>query len=167
MPRSSLIVAYDENKLIGANGKLPWHLTDDLKNFKKITLGKTIIMGRKTYESIGSKPLTGRNNWVLSKTLNNDDAVVCFTTWEAMLQEAKKLNHDWYIIGGESLYQKALSIVDDLYITQIKAQLKGDTYFPDIDLSKWLCKEKLKFNKNNNNDYDFSCYLYSRIMHDK
>lgn len=166
MPRSSLIVAYDENRLIGANGKLPWHLTDDLKNFKKITLNKTVIMGRKTYESIGSKPLTNRTNWVLSKTLN-DNNVICFKTWEDVLQAATKLDHDWCIIGGSSLYQKALSIVDDLYITQVKAKLQGDAYFPDIDLSKWLCKKKLKFNKNNFNDYDFCCYSYSRITYDK
>ena len=166
MPRSSLIVAYDQNKLIGKNGNLPWHLADDLKNFKQITLGKTLLMGRKTYESIGAKPLAKRENWVLSTSLH-DSKVKCFNNWEDMLQAANNLENDWCVIGGASLYAKAISIVDDLYITEVNATLAGDVYFPDINLSNWQCKEKVYFSKNANNDYDFCCYLYSRVNHAK
>ena len=125
-----LIWAQDERGGIGKNGKLPWHITADLKNFKKLTLASTIIMGRKTWESLPVRPLPKRRNIVLSsKTVPN---VECFTSIEKCLEilianGTKKL----FVIGGSSIYNNFIHLADELHITEVDEIIEGiDTYFP-------------------------------------
>jgi dihydrofolate reductase len=137
MPASlSLIWAMDENRLIGRNNALPWHLPADLAYFKKITLGKPIIMGRKTYESIG-RPLPGRRNMVISRSedLKIEGCDVC-TSVEQALQTVEN-EPEAMLIGGASLYQQTLNLAQTLYVTQIHHKFTGDTYFPVVDEGIW------------------------------
>ena len=139
----SLIVAVGKNNEIGKENKLLWHVPEDLKNFKKITSGKKIVMGRKTFESIG-RPLPNRENIVLSKTMKNDDnSVLIFDDFSKLIEkfkDLKDLDEEIIIIGGEKVYKKSLElgIVDKMYISYIDfADEKADAYFPKIDFKNW------------------------------
>lgn len=124
----ALIVAHARNLTIGVDGKLPWHYSEDLKRFKSLTMGHPIVMGRKTYESIG-KPLPGRRNVVISRNHSFPGTEV-FTSLEEAFQTLK--NEELiFIIGGASLYQQSLNFADRLYVTLIDADVEGDTYFPE------------------------------------
>jgi dihydrofolate reductase len=130
-----LIAAKDKNNVIGINNSIPWHLPDDLKRFKKITDGNTVIMGRKTFESIG-KPLPNRFNIVISKTLkqkNFNNIIVCNSLSSAILKSP--INKKIFIIGGEKIYKEAMekNIIDYMYITEILDSFEGDSYFPEIE----------------------------------
>ncbi len=127
----AIIAAHDEHLLIGKDGGIPWHFSDDLKHFKKRTLGHPIIMGRKTYESIGAKPLPGRTNVIISRNHHFDNARV-YNQLEQALRELEKENNDLvFIAGGAGLYQLSLDLADYLNITLIHHTYKGDTYFPE------------------------------------
>ena len=132
----SIIVAKASNDVIGGDNKLLWHISDDLKRFKEITSGHTIIMGRKTFEEIYQKlqkPLPNRINIVISKTKKYDfENCFTFTSLDAALYFCKKTfpQKDIFISGGAALYQKALPIVEKMYITEIALEVPGDTFFP-------------------------------------
>ena len=132
----ALIVAYDRNRLISNNGQMPWYIEGELDRFKELTIGNVVIMGRKTYECI-KKPLAKRFNIVVSRS-NNYEADNCITlrSLDDALEYAK--GKDIYIIGGASLYQEVLDIVDVMYITEIDASFTGDVYFPEFDESKYI-----------------------------
>lgn len=137
MPASlSIISAMDNNRLIGNNNALPWHLPADLAFFKKTTLNKPILMGRKTYESIG-RPLPGRRNIIISRDpAYHQDG--CETV--ASIDEALRLVEDQaeaMLIGGASLYSQTLQRAQTLYITEIHEQFEGDAWFPEIDKTRW------------------------------
>jgi dihydrofolate reductase len=140
--RLSLIVAVAKNGVIGAGNQIPWRLSTDMKRFKSITMGKPVIMGRKTYESIG-KPLRGRHNIVVSRDRNfSPDGVDVVASFEAALAaagEASDLNHseEIMVIGGGEIYRIAIEMADRLYVTFVDAAPKGDTYFPTIDQASW------------------------------
>ncbi len=133
------IVAMDNTSLIGRNGALPWHYPEDLAYFKRVTLNQTVLMGRKTYESIVKqlgKALPNRQNIVLSKTLKNlKDAEVIDRLDEFLASYPK--DSSLFIIGGAKVYETALPYCDRLYITHIHETYEGDTYFPKIDWSQW------------------------------
>ncbi|MDG2500796.1 MAG: dihydrofolate reductase [Porticoccaceae bacterium] len=138
----SLIVAVSRNGVIGLNNQLPWHLPEDLKYFKSVTMGKPIVMGRKTYDSIG-RPLPGRTNIVITRDAH----------WSApgvevaqTLEDALKLGEaacaaagveEIMVIGGEQIYRMTLDSADRLYLTQVDAEVEGDAFFPEIDASIW------------------------------
>ncbi|OUS10577.1 dihydrofolate reductase [Gammaproteobacteria bacterium 54_18_T64] len=142
MARISLIVAVADNGVIGSNNQLPWHISADLKYFKRVTLGKPIIMGRLTYESIG-RPLPGRSNIVMTRD----------SAWRAEgveragdLTEALALANkiadesgleEVMIIGGATIYREALPRADRLYLTRVHTRVEGDAFFPELDLSEW------------------------------
>lgn len=132
----TIIVATDKNNAIGVNGKLPWHFTKDLKHFREITIGGTVVMGRKTWESIG-KPLPGRKNIVISRSLNKLEGVTVLRDVKscvALLSNSENV----FIIGGEQIYSEFLNLVNTLYITEIGIELENaDAYFPKIDLNNW------------------------------
>ena len=132
----SLIVAMDEKNLIGAKQNLPWHLPEDLKLFKQRTLHHTIVMGRKTFESIG-KILPKRSNIILSsnKNLKINNALVLNHINEVL--KHLKPNEENFIIGGARIYQSFLPLADKIYITRIEGHYQGDTYFPQFDLKVW------------------------------
>ena len=136
MPRISLIVAMDEAGLIGRDNDLPWRLSNDLRNFKQITMGKPIIMGRKCYESIG-KPLPGRQNIVITR---NADWTAVGCTVVASLDAAIAAAGDVeevMIIGGAQIYALALPSTERLYLTRVHTRLEGDVRFPQFDLADW------------------------------
>jgi dihydrofolate reductase len=134
--RISLVVAAAENGVIGADNQLPWHLPDDLKRFKALTIGKPILMGRKTHESIG-RPLPGRTNIVISRqqglTLPGCVVVNSLAQAQAAAGEAVELA----IIGGAELYAQALSSAHVIHLTRVHAQLSGDARFPDLSKHEW------------------------------
>ena len=140
----------DKNNLIGQNNALPWHLPADLTYFKQITTGKTILMGRKTFDSIG-KPLPNRRNIVISR---NSSLKIENTEIVHSIAEAIKLTSqekEVFIIGGSLLYQQTLNDVRRLYITQVSGEFLGDAYFPTINQKHWkTIKEVLKTSDKNN-----------------
>ena len=136
MPKLSIIVAMSSNRVIGVNNSLPWHLSEDLKHFKTLTTGHTIIMGRKTYESIG-KPLPNRRNIVISRNLNAfyGGVEVVHSLEDAFSTSSN--DEEVFIIGGSNIYEQSLHLVEHLYITEIKKAFEGDAFFPEIDKSLW------------------------------
>lgn len=133
----SIIVAAAENNVIGGENKLLWHLPADLKFFKETTSGHHILMGRKTYESIG-KPLPNRVNIVLSQDANyvKDGIFVCKSINEAISFAKNNKESELFIIGGGQIYEKSISIADTIYLTKIDEVFSGDTYFPELT-SDW------------------------------
>ena len=125
------------NRVIGVNNTLPWHLSEDLKHFKSLTTGHTIIMGRKTYESIG-RPLPNRRNIVISrnKEASCEGAEVVHSIEDAF--SISRNDNEVFVIGGSNIYEQALSLVDQLYITEIKKSFSGDAYFPEINKQIWI-----------------------------
>jgi len=156
----SLIVAMGENHVIGKNGDLPWHISEDLKWFKKNTIGKPIIMGRKTFETL-NKPLPGRHNIVITSDKNYevDGATVTHSLDEAL--EAAGEVGEIMICGGSSVYKQALPLVEKMYITLIYHDFEGDTFFPEYDDNQW--KEVERIDRNQTHDeYDYSFLIYER-----
>ena len=150
----SLIVAMSANCVIGQDNKMPWHLSADLKRFKAITMNAPILMGRKTFESIG-KPLIGRTNMILSHNPNyKPDGCLVFNSLEPALNAAQNYGEELFVIGGATLYEMALPLANSLYLTDIEAEFEGDTFFPEIDFNDWqeiACErvtndEKVDFN---------------------
>ena len=134
--RLSIVVAMDDNRLIGKDNKLPWHLPADLAYFKKITIGKSILMGRKTYDSIG-RPLPNRRNIVITR---NTNIVIPGCEVVSNIEQALSITKDEpevMVIGGASLCEQLLPDVSRLYITKIEGSFDGDVYFPNYDKSEW------------------------------
>lgn len=141
-PVLSLIVAMAQNRAIGLNNTMPWHLPADLKRFKKLTSSHTVIMGRKTFESLPNGPLPNRRNIIISETLN---PVPSGCEKAESLNDALRLaEHDEeiFIIGGGSIYEQFLPKADKLYLTIIEADFEADTYFPVINFKDWELTEK-------------------------
>lgn len=125
----SIIVAHDPNLVIGKDGSLPWHFPEDLKFFKKTTMGHPILMGRGVFEEIGEKPLPGRENVVLSRSKNYDH-VPTFNSIDAALEYLSDEEHV-FIIGGGEIYRQTINQVDELIVTEVKERYEGDTFFPE------------------------------------
>jgi len=159
----SIIVAYGDNRVIGADNKLLWHLSNDLKNFKKITLGHMIAMGRKTWESIG-RALPGRTNAVISRNrdLKIQNVLVFHSLEEAVDFAEKKHEEELFIIGGEQIYRLALPLADKIYLTRVHGAFKGDAYFPEIDPRQWNVISKISHPADENHAHDFDMMILSR-----
>lgn len=155
----SLIVAFDENRLIGKNNELPWRLPADLKFFKNVTMGHSIIMGRKTFESIG-KVLPGRTSVIVTRQ-NNYLAPGCIVvnSLEEAFEKCKN-EEQVFVIGGAELFKYALPLATDLYITEIHHEFDGDTWFPEIHDDQWqeISEETFKADEKNLWDYTFIHY---------
>jgi dihydrofolate reductase len=137
----SLVVAFARNRAIGLNNKMPWHLPEDLKYFKRVTMGKPVIMGRNTFESIG-RPLPGRPNIVISRNTDyKADGITLVNSLEAALTAAQKLlspgQDEVMVIGGAQIYAQALPQADRLYLTEVDAEPEADAFFPAIARSDW------------------------------
>jgi len=157
----SIIVALGNQNQIGLNGTMPWHLSDDLKNFKRITSGHTIIMGRKTFDSIG-RALPKRLNFVITSKPENVTAfeICTFSSLEKAIEKAKMFDDEIFIIGGASIYKQMLDKADKLIITHVDYNGKADTFFPEIDYAKWKIYHKKSFRKNEKNAYNFDVITY-------
>lgn len=163
--RLSLLVAMARNRVIGRNNKLPWHLSADLKHFKFLTMGQTIVMGRKTYESIG-KPLPGRTNIIITRQAGYEvpGAIVVRSVDEALLkcEETSSVNGESFIIGGEELYRQTLKICQRMYITEIQRDFEGDVFFPEFDSNEWEETQRDKHISENDNSLEYHFVVLNR-----
>lgn len=151
-----IIVAMTQNRVIGKDNKMPWHLPEDLAHFKRTTTGHTVIMGRKTYLSIG-KALPNRKNIVLTRdeSFSAQDAVVYHSLAEAIADEP-----DAFILGGADIFEQALPLVNDLYITHIETEIDGDRQFPSVDWQLWQEEECTKLHSKSG--YELRVCRYKR-----
>ena len=133
----ALIVCFSKNRVIGHNGKLPWHYKEDLEYFKKITMGHTLIMGRKTYQSL-TKKLSGRKIIVVTnqKKFHNENCVGAHSITQA-IELAAKTDEMPFVCGGEQIYRQTLPLVRKMYITEINKEFIGDTSFPEFNEKEW------------------------------
>jgi dihydrofolate reductase len=160
--RISLIVAMAENRVIGRDNQLPWRIPEDLKHFKALTMGKPIIMGRKTYESIG-RPLPGRDNIVITgDTLYRAEGCQVVHSIEEALRSVG-VAEEAMIIGGAALYRQTLQDADRLYLTLVKAQPEGDTWFPKIEPQAWREIRREAHRADESNEYDYAFVVLDRV----
>ena len=153
-----LIAAVDKNLAIGKNGKIPWHIKEDLQFFQKNTLNTAMIMGRSTFDSIG-KPLPNRKNIVMTKSPNNREGVVEVSNTEDAIKQAKKSSNKISIIGGESVYREFMPFANKLLITEIDIVVeKPDTFFPAWKKEDWIENSRIK-SEENGIKYSFVEYL--------
>lgn len=157
----SMMVAKGENNVIGKDNKLIWNIPNDLEYFKQVTTGNTIVMGRKTYESIG-RPLPDRTNVVLTtnKDFQDDRVTIVHSVDEVLHMET---DGDIIIIGGDSIYKQFIDHADTLFVTEIKEYFDGDTYFPEVDKDLWKIINSIKGEKDDKNSYDYYFNIYKRI----
>lgn len=158
----SLIVAIDENNGIGKNNQLPWHLPADLKHFKNLTTGHPIIMGRKTFESIG-KALPNRRNIVISR---QDGYTAEGAEVVGSLQDAFQLcpaEEEIFILGGAQIFEHSLALADILYLTVIHHHFQADTFFPEIDKKMWKEVESITNLPDEKNKYQYTFIKYKRV----
>tara|TARA_B100000405_G_scaffold276772_1_gene218804 strand:+ start:421 stop:927 length:507 start_codon:yes stop_codon:yes gene_type:complete len=164
----SHVVALSNNNVIGVNNSLPWNLKTDLAHFKNYTSNKIIVMGRKTYESIG-RPLPNRINLIVSNTIKEVNGAELFKSTEDAINKAKELcinkNLDEIIIiGGGYLFRDTLSITNKLVLTKVDCDIEGDVFYPDVDLNEWEKLSSEHFTKDSDNDYDFTVITYEKSM---
>lgn len=166
--RVAAIVAVASNGVIGRNNQLPWYLPNDLKYFKAKTMGKPVVMGRKTFESIG-KPLPGRTNIVVTanreysaegvRVVHSLDEAISLAESVAIVDGSQEL----VIIGGAKLYAEALPQIDRLYLTEVKAEVEGDAYFDGVDWAEWSECAREDFAAQGPNPYDYSFVVYNKV----
>ena len=165
----AIVVAMDKNRLIGSNGQLPWHLPNDLANFRRLTIGHhskpgIVIMGRKTFESIG-RPLPGRTNVVITrhpeKLRPYGNKIICTSSLAKALTRWEP-TESFFIIGGGEIYRQAILLADRLYVTEILAEFSGDTYFPEINPNIWEKTEAMPYAIDNKNPYPHIFVTYER-----
>lgn len=163
----SLICAMAENRVIGRNNSLPWHLSEDLKYFKRTTMGHCIIMGRKTWESIG-RPLPGRSSIVVSRDENYQaEGAQVVNSLEAAIRKAESIafldgTEEAFIIGGAGLYAAALPHAQRFHLTRVHAEVAGDTYLMEFDEDEWQEIQRDEFQRDEANPYDYSICLLER-----
>ena len=160
-PRISLIVAMAKNRVIGASGKIPWHLPEDLKRFKSLTAGHHIIMGRKTWESIG-RLLPGRTTVIVTRQRGYrvPGALIAHSLDDAIA--ACRDDAEIFVIGGAELYAQALPRAGRLYLTTVEAEIAGDTSMPELDAGGWREVSSLSFVPDARHRYPFRCAVYER-----
>lgn len=160
----SMIVAHAHDRIIGKDNDMPWHLPADLTYFKKTTLGKPVVMGRKTYQSIG-RPLPGRKNIVISRDENfRAEGVETVTSVEQALALASDVD-EVMVIGGGAIYAHCLPFADKLYVTHIDANIDGDTRFPEYDTAQdWRLVDSERYIADEKNAYDLNFCVYQRSV---
>lgn len=158
-PRITIVAALARNRVIGRGNRMPWHISDDLKRFKALTLGYPVVMGRKTFQSIG-KPLPGRDNFVITRSsaFAAPGCRVLHSLAEALT--AAQGAAEVFVIGGAEIYALALPLADRLQLTEVDAAIEGDAYFPDFDRSIWreVSREPGSTAGPDNLHYDFVTY---------
>lgn len=158
----SIIVAISEDLGIGRNNRLLWHLPGDLKRFKKLTLGKTVIMGKKTWESLPVKPLQGRKNIVITDVYGEtfDNAEAAYSIEDALNKFVK--TEEAFVIGGGSIYRQFMPLADRLYISLVHKTADADVYFPEINPDIWKILDKEEFDSGENSDLPYTYIIYDR-----
>jgi dihydrofolate reductase len=151
----TIIVAFDNNYAIGKDNKLVWKQSNDLKRFKELTLGKTVVMGRKTYDSIG-RPLPNRNNIVLTRSKLEIPGV-------KVINEVSEITEtDYCVIGGSEIYKLFIDKADEILVTLIDCKIEADSWFPKISFNDWYIYEMETFSKDEKNQYDYTFLKYFR-----
>ncbi len=163
MIKISIIVAIAENFAIGKNNQLLWHIPNDLKRFKKITSGHTVIMGKKTYESLPVHPLPNRRNIVISDNLNDryEGCIMAFSINEAI--ELCDKNNENFIIGGGSVYKQFLPYAVKLYLTVVHKNFEADIFFPPVNFNEWKEIERTEKIYDKKNDFSYSFVTYVKM----
>lgn len=157
----SIIVAMDRNRVIGRGDTLPWHISSDLKNFKKITMGNPIIMGRKTHESIG-RPLPGRENIILTRDKNySSEGCTVLHSMDEIFEHCKDVD-EVMITGGSEIYKLSLEKATRLYLTEVHTEIEGDTFFPEFDRNEWKELSREDHSSDEKNEFDYSFVLLER-----
>ncbi|MEO1653721.1 MAG: dihydrofolate reductase [Bacteroidota bacterium] len=161
----SLIVAVSKNGVIGQNGKLPWRLSDDLKLFKQTTLNHYILMGRKTFESIG-RPLPKRENLVISRQPDySAPGIQVFPNLPAAFAQAEAAGEkEVFVIGGGEIYRLALPYSHRIYLTQVDTHIEGDTFFPELDPGIWQEQSRVHYAANDKNQYAFDFVVLEKHL---
>jgi len=159
----SIIVAVSDDRGIGRNNDLLWKIPEDLKRFKRLTTGKTVIMGKKTWESLPIRPLPGRRNIVITDIPGEeiDKAVMAYSIEDAFLK--CEAGEEAFIIGGGSIYRQFMPLADKLYITHVHKNTEADIYFPEIDLKIWKVAEKQDFPETESAP-SYTYTIYERVM---
>lgn len=161
---TTIVVAMGEKNEIGFNNQLLWHLPKDLKHFKDLTSGHPVIMGRKTYESIG-KPLPNRTNIVVSRKKDwFEEGILIVGSIKEAVKFAKKIDEEIFIIGGGNIYEQTMEAADRLEVTLVKADLEADVYFPKIDPKIWKKTAETGHEKDDRNQYDFCFQTYEKVV---
>lgn len=158
----SIIVAIAKNGTIGDKNSLLWHIKEDMRFFRTTTSGHAVIMGRKTFESLGSKPLPKRTNIVITRADREFDGA--FTAHS--LEEAIRLagsDEEIFIIGGAQIYAEALNVADRLYITHVDREYDGDTSFPEVDFSRWQLVRSERYERGEEYEYPFEFRTYEAV----
>ncbi|MED1205373.1 dihydrofolate reductase [Heyndrickxia acidicola] len=159
----SFLWAQDKKGVIGLNNHLPWRLPEDLKYFKNTTMGHAVVMGRKTYESIG-RPLPGRKNIILTRDLDfHAEECLVLHTKNDLLAWAEETRQEVFITGGAEIFGLFISEADRLYVTKIEETFEGDTYFPILDWTDWTLISNEKGTRNAENPYDYFFQVYERV----
>ncbi|MFN4184996.1 MAG: dihydrofolate reductase [Hyphomonas sp.] len=157
-----LIVAQARNRVIGAAGALPWRLKDDMAFFKATTMGAPVIMGRKTWESFPKRPLPGRENIVLTRDWDYDAAQArVYSSFPAAMNAGRAIasregKDEVFVIGGAEIYALALPFADRIYLTEVDAEIEGDTFFPQLDMRLWHTGEVASHPAGEGNDHAFT-----------
>lgn len=164
-PLLSLLVATSSNRVIGKNNQLPWHLPEDLKHFKTLTMGHPIIMGRKTHESIG-RILPGRTNIIVSRKKNYvaTGAIVVNSIQGALTAgcEVDTSNKEIFVIGGEEIFRQTLSLSQRIYLTEIQKAFEGDAFFPVLDSNEWHESKRVKHFSSDNTHLEYHFLILDR-----
>lgn len=168
----SIIIAFAQNRVMGRDNQMPWHLPNDLQYFKKMTMGKPMIMGRKTYESIG-RPLPGRPHIIVTRDANYqppnaNDKVQVVTSFDAAVEAANALleelgTEEIMVIGGAEICKFALPVADRFYLTEVHAVVEGDILFPEFDRSQWQETSRENHAASEGNPYDYSFTVLERF----
>lgn len=160
--RVSLIVARSLNGIIGRDGDLPWHLSADLRRFKKLTMGHHMVMGRKTFESIG-RLLPGRKTVVVTRSNDFDgQGALVANSLEQALQMAAA-DDEIFVVGGGEVYRQAIPLADRIYMTVVQTEVEGDTSFPELNRDQWQVVEQQHYAADEKNDYDHHFFIYDRV----
>lgn len=161
----SLIVAMDEKRGIGKAGKLPWRLSSDLKRFRELTMGHHMIVGRKTFESIG-KPLPGRQMIVVTRNsyLKADGCLVAASVQAALALAKERGETEVFVIGGAEIYSQTLDVADRVYLTQVHAEVDADAFFPELNQDSWMETQRAFQPADEKNQYAFTFKVLERNM---
>jgi dihydrofolate reductase len=161
--RISIIAAVASNGVIGWRNALPWHLPADLRYFKRLTLGHHLIMGRKTFESVG-KGLPGRTTIVVTRSKRfSGKGIRCAASIEEAIDSVRK-DEEVFIAGGAQVYEQTLALADRMYLTRIHQEFQGDTYFPDFDESQWTLASRQDHPSDDEHPYSFSFLVYEKVL---
>lgn len=163
-PRIAFVVAVARNGVIGAKGDLPWRISSDLKRFKQITMGKPVVMGRKTWESLPKRPLAGRLNIVITRDRNYEapGAVVVASVAAALTAARQTTPEEICVIGGSEIFRQFLPIADRLYLTEVDLTPEGDAVFPPLDFSQWTETSREVHARAENDDAGFVLRVLDR-----